>query len=127
MKFLHTMIRVHDIDAALDLGTVIPFRLLVSAVISAIDSPLTSFKFVNLMLAPISISVSYKPILNLLIQTFLILILLFGVINAETIGNEALDGSEGTSISKGLSTGMPLSVIFHDEFSNFVVSILAPK
>ena len=115
------------IEAALNLGTVMPFNLLVSAEISAINSPFISLELVNLMFAPISISVLNKPVLKSLTHTFITLTLLFGVINAETIGNEALEGSEGTFMSNGLSVGIPSSVIFHFEFFNLIVSILAPK
>ena len=114
-------------DEALDLGTIIPFKLLEQAVISATNSPFIFFWFENWMLAPISIKVLYKPILNSLTHTFTTLILLLGVIIAETIGNEALEGSAGIFRFNGFRSGTPSKVIFHDILSNWVVVILAPK
>ena len=69
----------------------------------------------------------YRPILKSLTHTFITLTLLLGVIIDATIGKAALDGSEGISMSSGLSEGKPFKVIFQEELGNFVVVIIDPK
>ena len=115
------------IDGTLDFGTLTPFKSLELEEISAINSPFISRLFNISIFAPISTRVSNNPIRNLLTQIFLTFILLFGVIIADTIGKAALEGSDGTFMFNGLSSGNPWTEIFHDLSCNWVVSTLAPR
>ena len=115
------------IEATLDFGILIPFKILYFAEISAIGSPFISRLFENEIFAPISVRLLYKPILKSLTHTFKILISLFGVMIEATTGNAALEGSEGISMSCGLRIGKPSRVIFQDESGNCIVEIFAPK
>src|ERR1700716_1921899 len=115
------------IEGARSGGTSTPRSLEARTRNCAIGSPASPRTSLSSMDAPISRSVVNRPVRSGLVMTSVNTTSEPSTISAATIGNDAEDGSAGTTTSAPCSSGCPVSAILRPWLPSLVETICAPK